>query len=396
MIFHQRFGRAISALQANGIDAWLTLGRESHFLTEPAITYLMPAEVLMRSAVLVSKDGERICICTALESEEFAASGLFTQVILYSGIAGFSAAIADAVRARLPMAKLALNFSAQDPSADGLSYSDYLLVQRSLASAGFAGDIVSSEPVMKCVRGKKSDEEVARIAHAVRMAMRVYEEARPHMHLGMSGADVQKLFQGIIADHRWDYAWCPPNNPFVSVGPRSSYMCKHPPADVYIQPGDVVNVDLGVRVNGFSSDNQRTFYAMAEGESEPCEEVRRALSTLQLMNREVCAAMRTGSNSNSLTAIGDRVMKVCGYPDGWSGGYGHEIGLFAHNGGIAAGISATKGCLDSVLEENMTFTLEPAILTSRGRVCQEEVVQVTAGGGIMLSTPQRGLWIINP
>ena len=394
-ILRARFDRAIDAMRRHGIDMWVSLGREVHILGEPAFLYLMPADILFRAALLVTGQGERICICTAIEQEELEASGLFSSVIVYGGPAGFEAAITEALKTRVPAGgRVALNISSLDPSSDGLTYSDYLLLQRCFAAAGFAGEVVSSEPVMKCIRGKKSDGEVAKIANAVRLAMGVYEQARPCLRLGMSGEDVQRLFQGIINGHGWRYSWEERNNPFVSVGARSSYMCKHPPADIFIEPGDVINVDLGIRVDGFASDNQRTFYALRPGESGPPEEVRQAFATLQRMNREVCAAMKTGVDSPSLTAIGDRVMKECGYPQGWKGGYGHEIGLFAHNGGIGAGSSPMRAGLDSVLEENMTFTLEPAILTPYGRVCQEEVVQVTGSGGVMLSTPQQDIWLI--
>lgn len=393
-VLRARFDRAVDAMRQHDIDVWITLGREVHMLGEPALLFMMPADTLFRTAVLVTRQGERICICTAIEQEELAASGLFSSIIMYRGLAEFEAAIAEVLAANMPIGRIAINFSTLDPSSDGLSHSDFLLLQRSFAAAGFAGETVSSEPVMKCVRGKKSDAEVEKISCAVRLAMGVYEETRHQMRMGMSGENVQQLFKSIIDAHGWRYSWEERNNPYVSVGARSSYMCKHPPADIFIEPGDVVNVDLGIRVDGLASDNQRTFYALRPGESKPPEEVQRAFATLQRMNREVCCAMKTGVDSASLTAIGDRIMRDCGYPEGWSGGYGHEICLFAHNGGIAAGNSPAKAGLDTVLEENMTFTLEPAILTPYGRVCQEEVVCVTANRGIMLSTPQEEIWLI--
>ena len=42
----------------------------------------------------------------------------------------------------------------------------------------------------------------------------------------------------------------------------------------------------------------------------------------------------------------------------------------------------------------MTFTLEPAILTSFGRVCREEVVVVGKEKGEILSTLQDEIWLI--
>ncbi len=87
-------------------------------------------------------------------------------------------------------------------------------------------------------------------------------------------------------------------------------------------------------------------------------------------------------------------MNGYGYSGKKFGGYGHEISIYAHVGGIGAGENAVSGFLDTMLEKNMTFTLEPAIVTSHGRVCQEEVVCVKSGGGIILSAPQKEIWMI--
>lgn len=167
-----------------------------------------------------------------------------------------------------------------------------------------------------------------------------------------------------------------------------------PPDDVYVEPGDVVNIDFGIRVDGWATDNQRTFYALRDGETEPPYEVRRAFSALQEVNRRVTAAMKPGIDSSELTVPGNLVMEKYGY-DKRFGGYGHELGLFAHIGGIGAGRHSVNIGQDATLEENMTFTLEPAIITPFGRVCQEEVVCVGSGnGGFMLSTPQSEIWLI--
>jgi Xaa-Pro aminopeptidase len=224
--------------------------------------------------------------------------------------------------------------------------------------------------------------------------MEIYELARPHMKLGMSGKDVQALFQNIVKEKSFGYSWQKEYNPYVSIGIRSSYNCKMPPSDVYIMPGDLVNVDFGITVDGFASDNQRSFYAPDVGETAPPEEVRRAFLTMQSVNTAVCAAMKTGIDSRSLADVGNKVMNEYGYDGKKFGGYGHEICIYAHNGGIGAGESAVNNFMDTILEENMTFTLEPAIITSHGRLCQEEVVCVKKDGGIMLSTPQKEIWSI--
>jgi Xaa-Pro aminopeptidase len=395
MILQSRFSRAVDALKENGIDAWIIIGRAVNILGEPSLLFLMPIEAMSYTAIIVTKEGEKVCITGGLIMEEVEESGLFTQTQTYQSLDDMKTRIVDVLKSCNFKNKIALNINYDEPSSDGLTHSQYLFIQECLEAAGYKGEIVPSTPIMKKIRGKKSDEEVRKIAHTVSESMKIYDEARPFMKTGMSGYDVQSLFKRIANSKGYGFSWYEPGNPFVSVGARSSYMCKLPPKDVYIQPGDLVNVDFGIRIDGFSSDNQRSFYALRPGETGPPEEVMRAFKTIQEMNATVCKNMKTGVDSAELTKYGNEIMLKNGYEQGWRGGYGHEIGLFAHNGGISAGFNPAQIHMDTFLEENMTFTLEPAIITSCGRLCQEEVVQVTNGGGKMLSTPQKEVWIIN-
>ncbi|MGN0742252.1 MAG: M24 family metallopeptidase, partial [Candidatus Fimadaptatus sp.] len=218
------------------------------------------------------------------------------------------------------------------------------------------------------------------------------DRARPLMKLGMSGKDIQRLFQRLALEAGVGFSWDSCYDPYVSVGARSSYNCKMPPDDVYVQPGDVINVDFGVRTFGFASDNQRTFYA-AGAERHVPDEVQHAFDTLKLINARVAEAMKVGADSNALGRIGIDTMAEQGYA-GQIRSYGHEIGIYAHNGGIGAGMHAANAGQNTTLVENMTFTLEPAIITSRGRVCREDVVCVGPQRGRILGRQQDEIWLI--
>lgn len=394
MVHERRFERAHDALKENGIDAWVFCGRETHILGEPSMLFLMPTQIAGKTTVIVTADRQRIVIGSSMQMEELESSGLFTRLVTYPTLGEYEGLVAEALKAAGPITRIALNMSESDPSSDGLTFSSYNMLGRCFAAAGLKPELVSSAPLMKAVRGRKSDEEVQMMAKAVDAAMEVYEAARPLMRVGLSGLDVQKLFKKIIKDRDLGYSWYEPENPYVSVGPRSSYLCKRPPADVFIQPGDLVNVDLGIQIDGFASDDQRSFYALREGEKAPPYEVQHAFETIQEMNATVCAHMKVGVNSDDLTQYGNEIMLRNGYAQGWKGGYGHEITIFAHNGGITAGYNPFRPELDKTLEYNMTFTLEPAILTLFGRLCQEEVVVVKEDGGHFLSKPQKAVFLI--
>jgi Xaa-Pro aminopeptidase len=90
--------------------------------------------------------------------------------------------------------------------------------------------------------------------------------------------------------------------------------------------------------------------------------------------------MKPGVNTNDLLSCVNEVFVRNGYPRRTSA-FGHELGIFAHEGRIQVGSSVNTPNLDPILHKNMVFTLEPAIITSHGRLCQEEVVVVTNDGG---------------
>ena len=389
-MLQKRMERAYAALKEFDVDVWLMLGRETHFTPEPAMMYLLPAAVLPLTALVIAKTGESVCLVGALDAEEIEAYGAVSQVISYRD--NFEGQLIDVLKRFMPAQKIALNYSEVDPSADGLSFTQYKRVMRCLDAAEFKGDLISACNIMKRVRGQKSPEEVAGIEHTVLTAMQVYESARDYIRTGVSGADIQRFFQSKVHELDADYSWPKPGNPFVSVGARSSYLCKRPPEDVFVQPGDLVNVDFGLRINGFASDNQRSFYVLREGETSAPAEVQNAFEAVQAAIRAAIAAAAPGVYTTVTRDAANEVFVARGYPK--VGGLGHEVGTFAHEGGMRCGSDYAIDELDCHLEAGMVFTMEPAILTSHGRLCQEEVIVITDTGCRFLSIPQKELWLI--
>ena len=393
-IIRKRYERAHATMQSMAIDAWISLGRETTILGEPALELLLPFQVMGRTAVVLYRSGETACLVSPMEAEELVESGLFSCVCLHRSPDEFADELRNLIQSCGGFARIALNISDSDPSADGLTMTNYKLLTRLFQEAGVTAEVVSSAPLMKKVRANKSAVEVEAIACTVQAAMGVYDDVRQLICQGQSGRELQGIIQRLIDSKGYGYSWQKEGNPYISVGTRSSYLCKRPPEDVFIEPGDVINIDMGLQINGYASDNQRTFYALKAGETTPPSEVVHAWETLQMINRAVCHGMKAGVCSDDLTAIGNEVMLSRGFKQGWTGAFGHELHFYAHHGGIKAGYTPYMPELDKTLEENMVFTLEPSLITPYGRVCQEEVVCVTATGGIMLSTPQNSIWTI--
>lgn len=393
LIRKQRMERGIAAMREQNVDLWIALGRDVQHKGEPMLRYLLTFEMSGPVAVILTRSGRRYAVNAPLETEELEAMGLFDKVFVNTeGYEGIKNIVAGLVREEKP-ATIALNFSEKDPTSDGLSFTSYQVLTDAFRRGGFEGKIISSQMLMKYLRANRSPEEVEKIRRAVQASMAIYEEARPRMKLGMSGMDIQRLFQSLADEKRYGYSWPKYGNPFNSIGVRSSYLCKRPADDVYIQPGDVVNVDFGIILDEASSDNQRTFYALRPGETQPPEEVQRAFRTIGEVNQALCDHMKAGVKSGDLLQYANEVFIRNGYP-ARTGGFGHEIGFHAHDGAISPGASRCEPEVDATLLEGMTFTLEPAIITSCGRVCREEVVAVGRERGEFLSALQDEIWLI--
>lgn len=390
MLQQKRLERAYSALREFDVDAWIIIGRETHFTTEPSMMYLLPTTGLPLSALVITKTGESICLVGALDSEEILAYGAVTEVITYR--TDFDNFLMDIFKRIMPAKKIALNYSEVDPSADGLSFTQYKRLMRCLDAVGFDGETISACNIMKRVRAQKSPEEVAGIERTVLAAMKIYDSARDFIHSGVSGADIQRFFQSKVHELDADYSWPKLGNPFVSMGARSSYLCKRPPADIFAQPGDLINVDFGLRIDGFGSDNQRSFYVLGPGETSAPDEVQQAFEAVQAAIRAAVNAAAPGVYTTVTRDKANEVFESRGYPKVM--GLGHEMGTYAHEGGMRCGSDFPIEELDCHLETGMVFTMEPAIITSHGRLCQEEDITITETGCRFLSIPQKEVWLV--
>ncbi len=193
-MLQKRLERAYAALNEFDVDLWVMLGRETHFTPEPAMLYLLPASVLPLTALVISKKGAGACVVGAIDSEEIEAYGPQVEVVTYR--LDFEDQLLAVLKRFMPARRIALDFSEVDPSADGLSYTQYRRLTRLLDVAGFDGELISSTNIMKRVRGQKSPEEVAGIEHTVLAAMKIYDEARDFIRSGLGAIISGELAHG--------------------------------------------------------------------------------------------------------------------------------------------------------------------------------------------------------
>jgi Xaa-Pro aminopeptidase len=153
-------------------------------------------------------------------------------------------------------------------------------------------------------------------------------------------------------------------------------------------------MDFGAKVNGYCSDLQRTFYALAEGEREAPEDVKKGFATIVRAVAEAKRAMKPGVAGVDVDAVARGIVTAAGYAE-FPHALGHQVGRFAHDGTALLGPAWEKYAQKPFqkLEEGMVFTIEPRLtVAGKGVVTIEEMVVVTKDGAEWLSRPQTELW----
>jgi Xaa-Pro aminopeptidase len=280
-------------------------------------------------------------------------------------------------------------------TADGLTHGHWLLLQELLRDTPFLDRLTSAAPLLARLRGRKSPAEVARIRRAVDLTERIVTQLTSQIQPGRSERDLAAFVHARFAELGVSPAWAAEGCPIVNAGPASDLGHTYPSETVRVEPGHLVHVDLGVRLDGYCSDLQRMWYVRRSGESGPPDEVRRAFETVVRAIDAGAAALRPGVRGFEVDAAARTVVVEAGFPD-FKHGLGHGLGRAVHDGGVMLG--PRWPCYgrntESAVEAGNVFTLELGVPTSAGLVGLEEDVLVTAADCEFLSARQRDLILI--
>ncbi len=392
MIEKEKANQAIEILREKGIDLWLIFVRETKISPDPSLPYILPSSLTWQSALMFFSDGERIAIVGELDRQEVEKSGIFHRVIPYRG--GIKESLLGVLKEKNPFS-IGLNYSLYDPTSDGLSYGMYLLLQEHLDSTRFLHRITSSEEVVQALRSRKTPAELARIKKSVKETENIFHKLTEILKVGMKEAEIAELFkkwmEELGAEPAWDLSSCPAvfSGP-QRVGAHSS------PTEKSIREGELLNIDFGIKLNGYCSDLQRMWYFLRKGEKEPPEKILRAFNTIKTSIEMSAKELKPGKKGAEIDSIARSYIKSRGY-DEYPHALGHQVGREAHDGAALLGPNWERyGSLPFIpLEESMVFTLEPRInLPDYGVVSLEEMVIIRKDGAEFISHPQKELWLV--
>lgn len=392
-ILREKADQATLLLRELGIDAWMTIVRETDSHPDPGIELVGGVDLTWVSALLVTARGERLAIVGRLDIPNLAATGVFPEILGYDQ--DVRGPLHEALR-RLDPARIALNFSTDDHTADGLTLGLYrLLTETLLAGTPWVDRLTSAAPLLAGLRGRKSPTEIDLLRQAIAETEEVLGGIGDLLQVGVSERQVARAIHAAFHARGLEPAWPAATCPLVNVGPESEAGHGAPRDDLRITHGHVIHVDLGVRREGYCSDLQRTWYVRRPGETAAPEHVSRAFATVLRAIQAAAAVLGPGALGWDVDRAARSVVTDAGYPE-YPHGTGHGLGRAVHDGGTLLGPRWPKygGLVERPVEAGNVFTLELGVMTESGPVGLEEDVLVTPHGCEYLSTPQRELWLI--
>lgn len=394
MLVQEKVTQAVEILREFGIDCWITFVRESELNGDPTLDYLLGSSVTWHSAFILTASGKTCAIVGEFDRHAVEDTGAYTQVLSF--VKGFKEPLVKCLQEINP-AQIAVNYSEGSEICDGITHGMYLTLYKLLQEIGFENRLVSAEKLVSALRQRKSATELEYIKGAVARAEKIFGEVAAFIRPGKTERELADFMKDEVRKMNLTTAWNEQYCPAVFSGPEA--VGGHDkPTDRIIEPGHLINIDFGVRYNGYCSDLQRTFYVLRPDETVAPAEAQKAFEDVMHAVAQAKQAIRPGIQGIEIDTIAREYLTSRGYEE-FHCGLGHQVGRFAHDGTALLGPAWEKYGQKPFerLEPGMVFTLEPYVnVAGYGRATLEEMAIITADGAEFLSTPQKELLIVQP
>lgn len=396
-VVQDKIAQAAGLLREYDIDLWVAqFGRETHAHPEPAQDMLVGLSITWNAAFLIARDGSTIALVGSGDADEVRRAGCYQEVIPY--VQGIGPELVKVLE-RLNPRSIALNYSPDDAAADGITHGMYLLWHRLLAGTPYADRTVSAAPMLAPLRARKLPVELAQIATAVARTETIFDRLEHYLRPGVTEKQAHAFVTDLLGQEHLEPAWDPAHCPHVAIGPETAYGHAGP-SDIAAEPGHLIFVDLGLRIDGYCSDLQRTFYITRPGEEAPPAAVQACFATVRGALEAGAAAIRPGVAHYEVDAVARGHLAAAGYAEP-PFAFGHHVGRQAHDGGGTLGPRWERygKTPELPVEVGNVFALEfavPCPEPGHGYVSIEENVVLEESGVRWLSNRQQALRVIRP
>lgn len=241
--------------------------------------------------------------------------------------------------------------------------------------------LADAAPLIHTLRSRKSSVEIALMRHAKAITIEVHRRTHEQLRAGQRASEVARF----IDDQHRALGGSGSSFCIVSFG-EDTCLPHGGERDRALASGDVVLIDTGTRIDGYSSDITRTYVF---GEATP--EVRRVWEAEKRAQAAAFDAARPGAPCEAVDAAARRSLASDGFGPGYSlpglpHRTGHGIGLDIHEGPWLVKGDRTP------LATGMCFSNEPMIVVpGRFGVRLEDHFHMTDAGPEWFTRPQHSL-----
>jgi Xaa-Pro aminopeptidase len=390
-VYQEKAQQACALLPEFDLDLWITYVRETAEHTDPVLKLLGPFSPTWPAAFIFTRSGEKVAISGKGDDEAIRREAIFDEVIPYTQ--SIKDVLVPYIEKATPQ-RIGVNYSQSDVSADGLTYGMYLNLQSYLAATPYAGRLVSAEDFIEALRGRKTPQELATMRKASAIAMEIFDIVSDWIKPGVSEKEIYAFVHGLVDERGLDTAWDPGHCPGLNAGPNSPWGHVGV-SDETVKPGETLNMDFGVTVDGFCSDNQRTWYVLRPEEEKAPEEVQVVFNAVRDGIQAAADAVQPGVKGWEVDAVARKFITDAGYEE-YPHALGHSVGRYAHDGGTGFYPRweryGTKPY--GTIHAGNVFTLEFGVRSPFGYISMEEEILVTEAGYEWMSPPQKELLYI--
>lgn len=233
---------------------------------------------------------------------------------------------------------------------------------------------------MRQMRIIKTDQEIAYITKAQRIAEAAFTKLLSSMRAGQSEKQIAAMLEFFMMDMGSDGVSF---ETIAASGVNSA--CPHAvPTDKPVQDGDFLTLDFGATYKGYHSDMTRTVVF-----GKPTDEMKNIYNAVWGANTDAIKAVRADISCKLVDNVARSTLDAWGYEEYFTHGLGHGVGLEIHEAPTVGSRSGTT------LHEGMIITIEPGVyIPGKYGVRIEDMCVVTKDGcKIITETPKTLIYI---
>lgn len=194
----------------------------------------------------------------------------------------------------------------------------YATAQGLAAAAGAGAKIEDATAVFDPLRAVKSEQEQSYIKEAARRTNVAIAATHKRMRAGMTESEVARILEE-------EYSKLGVRGGgLVQFGPSSAFP-HGAPAERRLAKGDVVLIDSGCRIRGYTSDVTRTVSF-----GPPSDELRKVYDTVDKAQQAGILALKAGTTGEEADRAARKVIEDGGYGQYFTHRLGHGLGMDGH------------------------------------------------------------------